>query len=420
MIVFWMVVAVALAMVVGALARTALRRAKAGPVTRSETNLAVFEDQLRELGGDLASGAISVDQFERARQELVRRLRTDAAHADPAPSASAGRKGLTLALALAVPLVAVGLYLKLGQPDLIDAPSASPQAAAQQQGHAGDMARMVGILAQKLQEDPNNGEGWYLLARSYLEMQQFPEAAGAFAKAAALLPPDATLLADYADAEVMANGRQWTPAAKSAVEKALAADPQHPKSLALAGTEAFHRGDYKSAVGYWERLAALVQPQSPEGQQVAANIAEAKSLAAGGKPGQAVAAQAEAPAAPAAPAAPGAGAAISGTVDLAPALKAKAGPEDVVFVFARAPSGPRMPVAAQRFRVKDLPAKFSLDDSQAMMPSMKLSDFAQVVVSARVSKSGDAIQQPGDLLGSAGTVQRGASGLALRIDQEAP
>ncbi len=212
------------------------------------------------------------------------------------------------------------------------------------------------------------------------------------------------------------------------IERALKADPTHWKALALAGTAAFNRKDYKGAVAYWERMKATVPPGSPIAGSIDASIAEAREL--GGLEARSGARQRPPPAiatskAPSSPvpapqAAASPGATIGGTVSLAPALAARVAPTDTVFIFARASEGPRMPLAILRKQVKDLPVAFTLDDSMAMAPNFALSNFPSVIVGARVSKSGSASPQSGDLEGLSPAVRIGATGLAVVIDRTLP
>jgi len=196
------------------------------------------------------------------------------------------------------------------------------------------------------------------------------------------------------------------------VDKALKDNPRNPRALTLAGAIAYDRGDYALAVRHWETLAQVVPPDDPQLGQIRDSIAQARQLA-----GMPAAASAAAPPSRAAPAAP-ATAQVSGTVRLAPALQARAAPDDLVFIFARAAEGPRMPLAVLRKRVKDLPAAFTLDDSLAMSPAAKLSGVSRVIVGARISKSGNAIPQPGDLQGLAAPVAVGARDVAIEISEE--
>ena len=271
--------------------------------------------------------------------------------------------------------------------------------------------KMIKELEARLEKEPGNAEGWMMLARTYYALNRYPDAARAFERATALVPDNAALLADYADALGAAQGGTLQGKPLELVARALAADPTQWKALALAGTAAFDRKDYAQAVGYWERMKATVPAGSQIAQSIDASIAEARELG-GLKAGPASSSPAIAKAAPATPAAaatpapaatPGpvasaaapaaaGGGSVAGTVALAPALAASASPDDVVFVFARAAQGPKMPLAILRKQVKDLPLTFTLDDSMAMAPNMSLSNFAEVVVGARLSKSGQAMR----------------------------
>jgi cytochrome c-type biogenesis protein CcmH len=390
------------------------RRRHAVVASRNEANVSIYRDQLQELSADLAAGTLSRDQYEQARRELESRVLEDVAAAD-APAALAGRGGSRLAIVIgaAVPLVAVSLYFVLGNPKGLDPHAAKPP-AADEQGHdvtPEQIAGMVEGLAKRLKENPENTEGWIMLARSYNALQRYPEAAQAYAKAVERKPTDAQLLADYADVLAMAQGRNLMGEPERLVERALKADPENIKALALAGTAEFMKKDYRAAVSHWEKIVALVPPESEFGRSVASSIAEARQK--GGLAPDQPPAAAKAPANKAAAAAI---AGVSGTVRLSPELAAKVAPSDTVFVFARAASGPRMPLAIVRKEAKDLPLAFSLDDSMALAPGMKLSSFEKVVVGARVSKTGEAMPKPGDLEGATQPVAVGASGLVVTID----
>ncbi len=288
---------------------------------------------------------------------------------------------------------------------------------------------MAAQLAAKLEKEPGNAEGWVMLARTYYALNRHAEASAAFDKAVALVPDDAGLLADYADALGAAQGGLRGKALEL-VDRALKADPTHWKALALAGTAAFDRKDYKQAVAYWEKMKATVPPGSPIAGSIDGSIAEARELgglapsAAAAPPPVAAAAprtgatKVAADPPPASAALPGAS--LAGTVSLAPALAAKVSPTDTVFIFARAAEGPKMPLAILRKQVKDLPATFTLDDSMAMAPNFALSNFTSIVVGARISKSGNAAPQTGDFEGLSPAVKVGATGLAVVIDRTLP
>jgi cytochrome c-type biogenesis protein CcmH len=297
------------------------------------------------------------------------------------------------------------------------------------------MADMAARLAVRLEKEPDNAEGWVMLARTYYALNRHADAARAFERAAMLVPDSAELLADYADALAAAQGGTLSGKPLALVQRALKIDPAQWKALALAGTAAFDRKEYRQAVAYWERMKATVPPGSPIAQSIDSSIAEARALGglkAGADAAAPPTAMGKAPATPAAGATGKAAAgpptaaaalpraAVSGTVKLAPALAAKAAPNDTVFIFARAAAGSKMPLAVLRKQVKDLPARFTLDDAMAMAPNMALSNFGEVVVGARISQSGNAAPQSGDLEGLSPTVKVGASGIDIVIDRALP
>ena len=333
-----------------------------------------------------------------------------------------------LGVGAATLVLAVGGYLWTGSPQLALAPVpaavATAASGAQGIGQA-EIEAMVGTLQQRLQEQPGDAEGWLMLGRSYAVLGRHAEAVPAYRRSLALRPNDAALLSDMADALAMVNGRNLAGEPTTLVEQALKLEPDNMKALSLAGSAAFDRSDYATAVKHWERVAALAAPDSPWLPRVRESIAEAR--ARGGMPPAAEVAAA-APAASAVQPVPSAkdataatpGATIRGTVTLAAALRAKAAPEDTVFVFARPAEGPRMPLAIVRKQVKDLPFEFVLDDSTAMSPASRLSTQTRVVVNARISKSGDAMPQPGDLSGQSAPLAldpKGNTGLQIEISQ---
>ncbi|EHR71371.1 cytochrome c biogenesis factor [Burkholderiales bacterium JOSHI_001] len=287
----------------------------------------------------------------------------------------------------------------------------------------GQIAAMAEQLAERLKAKPDDAEGWLMLGRSYTVLGRFPEAAPAYKKVLELRPKDAQAHADYADALGMVNGRRLDGEPSELIAKALNLDPDNLKALALAGTIAFQKSDFATAVKHWERAIGKAEPNSELGQNLKNGVAEARQR--GGLPGgaalppataqSAMPPAAAAPGGNAPPAADAAAAAITGRITLAAGLKDKAGPEDTVFIFARNAQGPKMPLAILRKQVKDLPADFTLDDSLAMSPAARLSGANAVVVGARVSKSGNAMPQPGDLQGLSAVVKPGAKGLQIEI-----
>ena len=422
MTLFWVIavllVGVALAFLITPLVRN--RPSADSSASRDSASLAVFRDQLAELDADLAAGTIDRDQWEAARADLQRGLLEDAsAPAAAAPAAPATRsKAAAIVVAIAVPLVAVGIYLVLGNPQGLD-PSKVSAAQGAPHGLTQDQIEgMVARLADHLKSNPDDAEGWVMLARSYTAMGRFPEAAAAFAKAEAKLPPNAELLADYADSLAMAQGQSLLGKPEALIQRALQADGNNLKALALAGTVEFEKQNFSKAIDYWKRMLPLLPADSEMGNSVRSSIKDAEDKL-GGAPSAALAQAGQNGKAKASTATGAAkDARLSGTITLAPALSARAAPDDTVFVLARPAQGSRMPLAAVRVKVKDLPLKFSFDDSMAMNPSAKLSDFSEVVVAARVSKSGNVMPEPGDLEGVSKPVHPGTSGMNVQIANE--
>ena len=389
MTLFWALGALIAAIALAVVARPLWRRPRGPEVSRQAMNAAVHRDQMRELDADLASGAIAPADHARAREELERRVLED--FSSPQKEHAPGGNRFVAYAVFAVPLVALAVYAMVGNPGVI-ALEADAQATNQQ------IEGMVDRLAARLKENPDDVEGWKMLGRSYGVLGRFSEAIDAYGKAAVRAPRDADLLVDFADVLAMANGRRLVGEPEKLVERALVLDPQNLKGLALSGTAAFVRGDFARAAAQWERMLPLVGPDSEDARIIRGNIEEAraKAGAAGGK---------------AAPVAK-----LAGTVSLSPKLKGRTAPDDTVFIFARAAEGPRVPLAVLRMKVRDLPAAFSLDDSMAMAPGARLSAFPRVVVAARVSKSGSAAPQPGDLQGASAAVANDAAGVKVVID----
>lgn len=410
MTLFWvyaaLLTAVALAILVTPLVRN---RTRTGPaVSREASNLTVFRDQLAELDADLAAGTIGQDQWEAARGDLQRGLLEDAAApAVAAVPAMTRSKAVTIGVAIAVPLIAVLAYLGLGNPQALDPAKVSTAQGAPHQLTPEQIESMVARLAERLEANPDDVEGWIMLARTYSAMGRHDEAAKAFAKAETRFPQNAQLLADYADSLAMTQGQTLVGKPEALVQRALKADGNNLKALALAGTVEFEKQNFAKAAEYWKRMLPLLPADSETGNSVRASIKEAEDKA-GAAPRSVVAI------APAATT----GARLSGTIKLAPALAARAAPDDTVFVLARPAQGSRMPLAAVRVKVKDLPLAFSFDDSMAMSPEAKLSNFAQVVVAARVSKSGNVMPEAGDLEGVSKPVRPGTAGLSVEIAKE--
>lgn len=418
---FLLFIAVALAFVLPPLLRRDIRPGQVDSrVDRKEANVAIYYDHLAELKEDLDSGELDAAQYEDARREIEKRLSEDVPlESAPAVIAQASRwPGVVLAGA--IPLMAVALYVGLGNPEALLMSRAEAPAAVEKQGqHA--TAPMIATLEAKLKAKPDDAAGWYMLGRSYATIGKFGEAAQAFAKASELFPEDARLLADYADALAMAQGRNLQGKPLELINKALKLNANDEKALNLAASAAYQRKDFAQAALYWRRLLNVIPPDADYAKDIAAAAAEAEKLAAslGGldnmsKPSEKGGAgeKTEQPLQGAA--------AISGTVTVSKELIAKVSPTDRVFIFAQAPQGPRIPIASLKIDSRQLPYRFTLDDSVSMSPNDKLSNHSEVMISARVSKSGQAMAQSGDLQGKTGPVKLGQQGVAIVIDAVVP
>lgn len=395
-------VALTLALLIWPLRRRRDGNAASADFSRQQLNTLIYRDQLTELERDRAAGTLSQADYEQARNELQRRMLEDVTPDAHTAATSPRSRALTIGLATVLPIAALALYLVIGTPAAINAP------AHQQRFSQDDIERMVAGLAAKLEGEPDNYKGWAMLARSYKAMGRFPEAVRAYERTGTMLDSSPDLLVDYADTLAASTGG-FNPKVMTLIDKALQLDPANAQGLWMRGTAAFESQRYAQAVADWQKLLALLEPGSDDARTVEANIAEAQ--AKGGLP----VAKAKVGDGRTAMAA-GGNASIKGRVEIAPTVAGKLPANGVIMVVARPNDGSRMPVAVFRTQGK-LPMEFTLDDSQAMNPANPLSKYPEVVIEARVSQSGQAIPQPGDLFGSAQTVKLGAKQVVLKVDQ---
>ena len=427
-----------------------------------------------QLGDLIASGVLTGDTASEARDRLEAQIAaamtpaaggaaTDIGAQAGAGSAAAARvvaaaaarpsHGLLLGLLVFVLCFGAAGYAWLGNPaGLAVAPGkavpAAPEAASQRPSQA-DFTAMAELLAERLKTTPDDVEGWTMLGRSYSVLERFALALQAFQRVLALRPQDAQAHADVADAMAMTNDRTLDGEPERLIARALVLDPDNAKALGLAGTIAFERGDGTTAARHWERALKATQPDSemasrlreavdearksaglaalPLASATTAATATANAIAAATATAAARVAAISPAAAPAGPAGAGSdgarvgpAASVQARITLAPALAARAAPGDTVFIFARSPQGGKAPLAIQRRQVQDLPIDITLDDSMAMSPAMRLSTVSQVVIGARISKSGNAMPQPGDLQGLSPVVAVGSRGLQLQISEVLP
>ncbi len=336
---------------------------------RTALNVALYQERVAELAAQQAAGVLDEAQMAKGRDEAARELLADTEGAE-APRQGHLGKALPLLAAVLVPLMALGLYLHFGAADKVALTQEFAEAPK-------SMDEMTTRLERVVQAQPDSAEAMYFLGRAYMAEQRPADAARTFERAVALAGRQPELLGQWAQALYFAANKQWSPQLQALTDEALKADPNEVTSLGLRGIAAFEGERYQEAIDYWKRLLA----QLPEGDASRAALQGGIDRAAerlGGAPAQAE----PAPVA----------ARLKVRVELAAALKDKVKPDDTVFIFARASNGPPMPLAAKRVTVAQLPIEVELSDADAMMPQMKLSQFAEVQLVARVSRAGQPTQ----------------------------
>ncbi len=331
---------------------------------RTALNVVLYQERIAALAAQQASGVLDDLQLSQGRDEAARELLADTEGAEPARQRQLGR-ALPLLAAVLVPLLALGLYLHFGAADKVALTQEFAQAPK-------SMEEMTARLERVVQAQPDSAEAAYFLGRAYMAEQRPAEAARTFERAVALAGRQPELLGQWAQALYFAADKRWSGQLQALTDEALKADPNEVTSLGLRGIAAFEGERYQEAIEYWKRLLA----QLPQGDASRAALQGGIDRAAERLGTQS--AQAPAPAA----------VRLKVRVELAPALRDKVKAQDTVFIFARASSGPPMPLAAKRVTVAQLPIEVELSDADAMMAQMKLSDFAEVQLVARVSKDG--------------------------------
>jgi cytochrome c-type biogenesis protein CcmH len=371
--------------------RTAKQDSNSIETPQSQTSLSILQENLSQLKVEHQMGQLTDEDFAKQQEELEKRT-LDEVISDPQQNIALVNnsvKKLPIFLAIFIPLAVVGMYFITGNPSAID-PPVDPQ---EQQ-----ILQMAKQLEDRLKTDPNNAQGWVFLARTYGALNRLTDAKNAFNKALTLDPKNSDTLADLADLVAYEN-KSMNGQALDLIDQSLAANPKNPKALALKGTAAFEKGDYASAIKNWELAIPNLGPnEAAFAQGLNASIAEAKNLL---KPNQASAIN---------PALT-----ISGKVMIAPGLQSRISPTDIVFIYAKAIEGPKLPLAIIKSTAGQLPTSFVLSDAQSMSPQFKLSQFKEVSLTARVSKSGNAIPEKGDLIGFIPKLKIGEKNIQLII-----
>jgi len=425
MALFYSLLAVLILIAIGGPALALWRRR--GPA-QSEDRVAaavnIHQLRLAELENDRRLGTIAETETESARHELERALLDEVGDERAATTSSGaqtpGRRDWAHlgAIAVLIPAIALPVYFYLGMPSLIPVLGVlEAEGSANGATHGSSAASLDGLvaaLARRLEQNPGDQEGLYLLGKSYMALERYADSAATYERLLAQTGDRADVLLAYADALAMSNQGRIAGRSEELVQRALKLDPESVTGLWLAGLAAFEQGHYEDALGYWTVLQPRLEAGSPDAAEIARLIAEANTVL--GRP-----VTAAATVMPDAPAAVVGGPVLIVSVELSPEIAAEAQPEQVVFVFARAVNGPPMPLAAAQRRVADLPFEVTLDDSMAMTPEARLSGFAEVDVSARISVSGDAVAQRGDLEAESVRVQTSAKEpVRLRIANRRP
>jgi cytochrome c-type biogenesis protein CcmH len=417
--------------------------------TSAPFDVAYVKRQLLQLKDLHTSGALSSESYEEGRNKLERRIldwvmRDGADDTAMASTTVATMGGLTVAPAsalvdapipasavkapmrlMAILAVAVVVIAAAGYAWMRNSGSgiADGSGGAQNSAGSGDaagpgkphatnfdqIAEMTDKLSTKLKDNPEDSEGWAMLARSFSVLGRNPEALTAYEKAVALRANDAVLLADYADALALKNNRSLAGEPMKVVERALKIEPRNLKALSLAGTHSFEKKDYAGAVKFWEQVVEFGPANNRLVEQVLPGLTEARELA-GLPPISRILGSGTSPDA-------AKGQTVSGTVTLSATLVGNAKPQDAVYIYARAVEGSRMPLALLQKKVKDLPMQYVLDDSMAMSPESTLSKVGKITVNARISKSGNAMPEAGDLIGQSAVVTVGAKEVAVEIKE---
>ncbi len=372
------------------------RRAQAEE-DRTALNVALYEERLAELVAQHGAGTLSDAQLEAGRADAARELLEDTEGSDTPRIAKLGRS-VPLIAAVLVPLVGYGLYMHWGASDKV-------QMARQFSEQPRTVEEMTAHLEQAVQEQPDSAEAWYFLGRTYMNQERPGDAAKAFSRVVEIAGRQPELLGQWAQALYFARDRQWSEELQALTDEALQGDPQELTSLGLLGIAAYEESRYQDAVRFWEQLVAALPEEDPSREAIRGGIERARQQIDGDPAVE----QAQ----PSASAASVAGTTLEIQVALDPKVVASVAPQDTVFVFARAVSGPPVPLAAKRLTVADLPATITLGDADAMVPSLKISSVEQVTVMARISRSGDATK--GEWMGQSEAVDTGSEQSAVRL-----
>jgi cytochrome c-type biogenesis protein CcmH len=382
-----------LALVLLLLLRPFLFPAKVQATSRRQMNAAIYREELDKLEAERNTGLITEADYEIAHAEMRQRLFQDTNEEDDLATLGSTKK-TAIGICIFIVLISSGLYFSFG--DVYRVAQKNSETPMNQEG----VEKMVTEFAAKMEKDPSNLQGWVMLARSYRILGRNEDAVKAYERAGSFVDSDPQLLADYADTLAANANGNFAGKPLRLINQALKLDPNNLMALWLSGTAAFSTGNYRSAVQTWEKLASQLPPNSEEIKMIEGSIAEARSKG-GLAPKAAIISSAKA---------------ISGQIELASDMKSKVKQGDTVMVIARQ-VGERMPVAVLKIPVAQFPMSFVLNDALAMNPNAPLSKLTEVSIEVRISKTGMAKPETGDLISAAKTIKVGAENVRLLVDQ---
>jgi cytochrome c-type biogenesis protein CcmH len=419
MMTFWLITALFIAVALAMVAVPLLRNRTVYDSDRNEQNVTIARERLAELRQELEQGLIAAEAFEQTKLELEKVLAGDLAQEEPLAMVNRGGKVMLGVLAVAVPVLTLTLYYNLGAPQYTSVSAGDGQEANAAAHTAGDsseaptMDELAVRLEQRQKDSPDNADGWFMLGRTYMALKEYEKSIAAFEQLQRLLGDDPQVLLSLADAVAMTQGGSMRGRPGELVDKALITDPNNATGLWMAGIASFEKEEFQQALDYFMRLKPQLADDPESMAELRPLIARTRQqlglpLENANAPAQTTSVSVTA-------------AAVQVQVTLDPKLATEVQPGDSVFIYAKAQNGPPMPLAAVRKRVADLPLDVILDDSMAMDPSLSLSSFGTIKIGARVSKSGNAIAQSGDLVGEMeGVTVSGSDKVVLTISRKIP
>jgi cytochrome c-type biogenesis protein CcmH len=358
---------------------------------RQQQNIDIAKDKKTALDAQLSRGELNQSEYDSALLDLQTALAIDLENNESTDLQPRG-KWVVWPLGLILPLLSLGLYFQIGEYRVIEKPAlAQVHMGAKSENQQSNLSfgEMQELLVERLRDNPENAQDWFMLGRTYMAQQKFDPAITAYQRTLDLVGEEPGVLFSLADALAMNSGGVMQGEPESLVSRGLKKAPRDPTGLWLMGLAAEQRQDYRTAHDAWTTLLPLIQDDARSVKEVRGliHMVEQRDPTLVSTASDPVLAQTET----------SGERSLSLSVNLAEPLRQIAAPQDAVFIYAKAMSGPPMPLAVKRLTVADLPVRVTLRDSDAMIPSMTLSAYDQVVVGARISKSGNPVAQTGDL-----------------------